>query len=410
MSKREDLGFAPGGFPRPDVPRLSVPERDNRWARVRALMDRDGLDAILALNNSANMDQSNGNGRYLSSIGGNGAQVSVVFPRHGEVTAVTGPVPTPDYWLQYQEWVTDIRTSFFTSTPVIVERLKELDLEGGRIGIAGLSGVAREPDGTVCLGTFTALQTELPHAEFVNATLLMDEVRFVKSDEEITLLQRGVQCVEAAFDVLDREATAGAPESWVYAQMMASMIEKGAEPNQLLLMAAGSPLPPVATMLPSVRPLGRDDVVMIEADAKWGGYLGHSTTTVWVDKPDDVDRAMAELQVEATQKCWDALRPGAMLGDFAALCADVAAGSGFECQPIMHSRGTGLDAPVLVARARDDRTKNWAVEENSVFIVKPRVTSRDGKRKVIWGDTVVVTQDGAQRLGSRPPLAAAIGG
>ena len=138
-----------GQYPAPDVPRLSLTERDARWARVRSLMDRDGLDAIVALHNSSNWDAGNANGRYLSCIGGNCAQISVVFPREGAVTAVTGPVPTPAYWREFQAWVEDIRAAFFHPVPVVIDRLRELGLERGRIGIAGLAGVARQPDGLV---------------------------------------------------------------------------------------------------------------------------------------------------------------------------------------------------------------------------------------------------------------------
>src|SRR5206468_11312478 len=127
---------------------------DRRWARVRALMERDDVDVIVALNHSGSWDQGNGNGRYLSSIGGNCACVSVVFPRAGDVVAVTGPVPAPDYWLAFQDWVEDVRSGFFSSTRVVIERLRELGLERGRIGVAGLAGAPREPDGLVAVGAY----------------------------------------------------------------------------------------------------------------------------------------------------------------------------------------------------------------------------------------------------------------
>jgi hypothetical protein len=57
---------------------------------------------------------------------------------------------------------------------------------------------------------------------------------------------------------------------------------------------------------------------------------------------------------------------------------------------------------VLVFHARDERTARWRLEENAVFIVKPVVASPDGARKLMWGDTVVVTATGARRLGARP--------
>jgi Xaa-Pro aminopeptidase len=365
-------------------------------------MDRENLDAVVALQNNGNWDQGSGNSRYLSSIGGNCAWVSVVFPRRGEVTAVTGPVPTPDYWREFQGWVSDIRPSFFAAVPVVVERLRELGLEHGRIGLAGLAGVARAPDGLVSYGAYRDLRAQLPDAELLNATDLMYEARFVKSTEEIAMLARAANLVQGAMEVLVREARAGVAETVVYARMVGWLLEQGSEPTTLLLWTAGNPVPPYVGTLPSRRLLAADDIICVEADAKWCGYLAHSARTVWVGDQDATDRAMAALQYEATRRCCEALRPGTALESTVGICAQVASDTSFECKPIIHSRGTGLDAPVLVGHARDERTRQWIVEENSVFVVKPEVTTRDGMRKVVSGDTVVVTPTGAKRLGDGP--------
>lgn len=394
-----------GVYPAPLLPKLSRAERDRRWAKVRDLMRRDGLELIIALNNSSSWDQGNGSGRYLSSVGGNCASVSVVFPLEGDVTVITGPVPAPSFWLQSQDWVEDIRTAFFNATPAVAERIRELGLSRACIGIAGLEGVAREPDGLVSQGAMTILREQLPGAEFVNATGLLYEARVVKGEEEIAMLRHAVTLVEDALDVLVREARPGVPETVVYARMVASLIEQGSEPSSLLLFTAGNPLPPFVGTLPSRRALAHGDVVLVEVDAKWCGYLGHGAATHWVSGPDALAREMAELQLHVTTQCWKAMKPGRKLADLVDVCAEATAGTSFLCSPIVHSRGLGLDAPVLVNRPRDEWTAGWVVEENSVFVVKPTLSTADGSRKVMWGDSVVVGPAGAERLGRRPALA-----
>lgn len=406
-ARKDTIGLGPGTYPQPIGPRLSLKERDARWARVRSLMKRDGLDAVIAFGNTSGWDQGSSSSRYLTSIGGNCAQVSVIFPLNGPVTAITGPVPTPEFWLKFQDWVSDVRTSFFNATPVMIERLRELGLDSSRIGIAALAGVARVPDGLVSHGAYKALEEQLPHATFVNATHLMDEVRFTKSDEEIAMLKQSVALVEGAWDVLEREAKPGVPECVVYGRMMGWLLEQGCEPTSLLLWAAGDPLPPAVSTLPSQRPLGPRDLIMIELDAKWCGYLGHGAITKWVGEPDDVAHEIAALQHRAFLRCLEAMKPGVPMGALVEICAAVASGTPYQCKPIIHSRGLGNDAPVLVFHARDERTANWLVEENAVFVVKPVVSLSDGSRKVMWGDSVVVKAEGAQRLGARPaPLVA----
>ncbi len=395
---------APPGYPVPDLPRFSLEERESRWGRVRKLMERDGLDAIVALHNSEGWDQANANGRYLSSIGGNCAWLSVVFPREGDVTAIVGPVPAPGFWLLSQDWVEDVRQAFFNASPVVAERLRELGLARGRIGLSGLGPVPRAPDGLVNHGAFRLLAEGLPDAELVDATGLLFEARFVKSTEELAMLTKAVEIVETGIDALEREAQSGVPEHVVYARMMSALLERGSEPTTLLLWTAGNPLPPAAATIPSQRRLAPDDTIQVEADAKWCGYLGHVSTTTWVGEPSPTELEMAELQMEATHRCWDALRPGTRLGDFVDLCTEVADSSPFVCEPIIHSRGLGFDAPVLVFKARNEVTRDWRLEENAVFVVKPRVATADGTRNVIWGDSVVVTPNGGHRLGTRPTL------
>ena len=366
-------------------------------------MRRDQFDAIITLTNSSSWDHGNAYGRYLTCIGGNCAQISVVFPLEGAVTAITGAVPAPSFWLEFQDWVEDVRTGFFNATPTIIERLRELGLDRGRIGIAGLEGVARVPDGLISHVAYSKIAQQLPHATLLNATLLMDEVRFVKSAEEIALFEQAVPLIENAWDVLEREARVGVPECVVYARMAASLVERGCEPSALLLWAAGNPVPPAVATMASRRPLERDDVILIELDAKWGGYLAHGALTHWVGEADATARAMAELQFEATQRCLAAMKPGVPMETFVKVCADVVVGTQFQCKPIIHGRGLGNDPPVLVFHARDERTARWPLEENAVFTVKPVVSTADGLRKVMWGDTAVVTAQGARRLGTRPP-------
>jgi Xaa-Pro aminopeptidase len=311
-------------------------------------------------------------------------------------------VPTPAYWLEFQDWVDDVRTGFFHATPTIIERLRELSLERSRIGIAGLRGVARVPDGLVSYGAYRALEEQLPQATLVDATFLMDEVRFVKSEEEIAMFKKAVALVEGALDVLEREARPGVPECVVYGRMMGWLLEQGSEPTTLMLWSAGNPLPPAVGTIASRRALADDDVIQVELDAKWCGYLGHGAITAWVGEADATTRTMAELQYEAVLRCLDAMRPGTPMEAFVEICADVVSGTPFQCKPIIHGRGLGNDAPVLVFHARDERTARWMLEESSVFVVKPVVSTADGTRKVMWGDTVVVTPTGARRLGSRP--------
>ena len=64
---------------------FSLEERDRRWARVRELMARDGIDVIVCLPCSNNHDRGQADARYLTQLGENSDEATVVFPLEGEV-------------------------------------------------------------------------------------------------------------------------------------------------------------------------------------------------------------------------------------------------------------------------------------------------------------------------------------
>ena len=52
------------------LPKFSSAERDRRWRRVRELMQREKLDAIIGFPNQSHWDQFQADIRYLTHIGG----------------------------------------------------------------------------------------------------------------------------------------------------------------------------------------------------------------------------------------------------------------------------------------------------------------------------------------------------
>jgi hypothetical protein len=45
---------------------------------------------------------------------------------------------------------------------------------------------------------------------------------------------------------------------------------------------------------------------------------------------------------------------------------------------------------------------DYELKENMTFIFKPAAVTADGNSLCTWGDTVVITANGARRLGTRP--------
>jgi Xaa-Pro aminopeptidase len=67
----------------------------------------------------------------------------------------------------------------------------------------------------------------------------------------------------------------------------------------------------------------------------------------------------------------------------------------------VHGRGLGDDGPLITNQSNPD-VAGTAIPANTVFVIKPGITY-NGKSDVGHvGDTVVVTANGCERLGTRP--------
>ncbi len=382
-----------------EVPHFSREERDRRWSRVRRLMERERIDVIVAPPHTGHHDHFSANVRYLTGLGGFSLEVGAVFPLAGDVTAVTVPDVARAHWYGRQDWVEDIRSEGREFGNCIVGRLKELNPVPARIGVAGLANVGRFPDGLISHRMYEKIAAALPNAEIVDATLLLDEARSVKSREELAFLERSVELCEAAIEVLAREARPGVPQCLVYGRMLASMVERGGEVPTMIMWNVGPPGWPQMGPMPTQRKLDVGDVINAEVEGRWAGYVGQVTQMAHVGPVTDQFRQMEEIQLEALRRVWEALKPGVTVGELARLPEEAAKGSPYQGRLLMHGRGLGDDSPLFTPSSRADI--GWVVEEGSVYIIKPLVMTEGRRRAVCMGDSVVCTANGARRLGKR---------
>ena len=398
-----DVDHTPGLYP---YPRFSLAERDRRWREVRARMAAQGLDALVTPQNTGHSMDFQANTRWLTHCGGGGdADVAAVFPLEGEVTVVATSVQPR--WPPVQNWVTDLREARRNYGRRIAERLSEL--RPHRVGIAGLGGGTRTPEGTLLHGTYVQLREACGDAELVDATDLLAEVRYVKSAEELAFLARSKELIDRATEAEVAAARPGRTDWEVWADTLHAMFSGGSEMPVHCNWVSG-PRPPRTLTRPSHRVLERGDVIFNELEASWGGYRAQGVVPVAVGQPDPVYVELMKVQQVLFDEMLAALRPGTTLGELQERCARLATETAPRTGPAagatglltMHGRGQGDDGPIITGHARDPKQLALPLQEHMVFILKPHVHSADDAYNINWGDTVVVTREGGRRLGTRP--------
>ena len=382
-------------------PRFSIAERDRRYAAVRERMKERRIDCLLFPHHTGEWDNYQAGTRYLSCIGGGGAATALVFPLEGEPIAVVREARRIDWWREQQDWISNIRApSKFSWAGVFKDALAERKLTSGRIGIVGLKDVIRDAEGVIAHGEVEMLTSAFPGLAIESAADIVDAVRKCKSPEEVTIMRRAQVCADAISEAAREATRADVDEHDIYAAMMAAHVRAGGETPTMMLFSADRRMWQTH-LLPRFRRVHSDDVIVVEAEAKFFGYIAQSVETIAL-RP--LSRREA-LLLDVSKACLDivmaAMKPGIAYADLIALWEKTA--TGVEYQPgrtMGHGLGQGQDGPLTT---RGGTAGGALVEEGDCFVLKPWVEDRDGTISARVGANVVVEKGGAIRLGPSDP-------
>jgi len=384
------------------IPQLSIEERDRRYKIVRDEMANRDIDVLILPANTGRWEQLQGDSRYLTTIGGFATEVFTVFPREGEVTAYI--FNRAAWWQRAQQWVSDVRDGRNRWGQNAIERITELGLQKGTIGISGLAGLFRAPEGIIPYSSVKAVQDAFPQATIVNATEMMQEIRAVKSAEEVSLLQRSAEIVEKTIEAMVEHANPGVSEKELYGAMVHAMLANDGELPTLFFLSAGPGLSN-SSFVPTDYRIQKGDRLINEIEAKYAGYAAQAVSPVVIGAADDEYQKLIHI----SRACFDAvlhnMKPGVTFGWLFDIYRDTVERQGqgkyLWNHPMMHARGLGDDGPALLGDKDLERFSKIELKTGMTFILKPQVRPKEGKGRGSIGDTVTVTENGARRLGKR---------
>jgi Xaa-Pro dipeptidase len=385
---------------------FSIAERDLRWCKVRALMARVGIDLIVCLPNTASHDRGAADTRYLTQLGENSDEAMAAFPIDGDVRAWHG---RPGVWPS-SNWLSDIRSARRgTGGATIAGYINEFpQFEKARIGIAGLRSTpmthCRAPEGEVNWQSVEMLKAAFPGAEFVSASGVLGEARWSKSAEEVEFLRKGVQIAEKTLDAIRETAREGVAERDVFGEMMCANAKAGGSFTPMFGWISGPQGNPYHRIQqPTFRKFADRDILSVEIEGRWGGYIAQIDQSLVVNEADDgLDDAM-KLAYEAFNRTLELLRPGTTMQELAGSATMTALGGRLQAGLGFHGRGTGDDGPLLIAGVQlKPEIAELSLAENCCFAVKPSITFDGIAEYCRWGDSVVVGSHGGVRLGTRP--------
>lgn len=233
--------------------------------------------------------------------------------------------------------------------------------------------------------------------ELVDGHELVEQLRTVKDDTEITNLTAASRVTDEIFAAVLTDLRPGVTETEIAWRLRAEMHARGAEPGFDSIVAFG-PNSARPHHQPTDRPLATGDLVKMDFGARVQGYHADMTRTVVFGRAAGWQRDLHALVGVIQQEARDEVRPGAVPVDLDATVRRRIEESGHE---VAHGLGHGVgleihESPFLVPESAAAR-----LVDRVAVTVEPGIYL-PGRGGVRIEDTVVVSADGAEPLTTSP--------
>src|SRR5207247_4491547 len=126
-----------------------------------------------------------------------------------------------------------------------------------------------------------AIQDTFPRAKLINATEMMQEIRAIKSAEEVSLLERSAAIIEKVIETMVQTARPGVSEKELYGAMVHAMLSNGGEVPTLFFLSAGPDISN-SSFVPTDYMIQNGDRIINEIEAKNDGYTAPSESQMRV--------------------------------------------------------------------------------------------------------------------------------
>lgn len=258
---------------------VSTVELNRRWQDTRKAMKEARLDFLL-IENAASLFP--GHIRWFTDMTvADGDPTTLIFPREDDITTITFGDNTTNEPMMPLPVLAGVKKRFsvpmlpnlkdtgYLNAEIVVEALKSY--RNCRIGLVGL--------GFMSVAFYQYVTSHLESAKFVDATDLVDTIKVIKSQEEISLIRDTCRIQDEVFDYLVNHVQSGRKISEIRADASRRCSELGANKTNIMLMVMGK--------MPSLSPIviepGDQIVCLIESDGP-SGFWGELCRTICLGK------------------------------------------------------------------------------------------------------------------------------
>jgi Xaa-Pro dipeptidase len=351
----------------------------DRHQQFLALMAERGWDLLLFYGDNWRKDHF----RCLVNVNFQGPQAVAALFRSGEVRAIV-----TDPWD-----LEPVAGAVNGNASVALQLADGLDslFAKERAAVIAINGIEQME------ARYVQVVRDVTHSVPVSATLDVEEIRRVKTPQEIAWIKRAADLADRGYGQFVKVCQPGMTEFELVAEVESFVKANGAEDNFMLVASGGTEV--TGMKPPTPRKFKPGDSVTTELTPAVNGFYAQICRTLVIGEPSSKQLQAYSIFSEAQQAAQELLRPGVDISDVARVQNDVFRKHGFgEYTGPQYTRVRGHNLGLY-----PDELPH--VLENVHYIVKPDMvviahpnTYLPLSGYMVFGDTLLVTQTGCESL------------
>lgn len=347
---------------------------EQRLTRLRAALEKQGLDAMLVLRPE--------NRRYLSGFTGSAGILLVTQDEQVFLTDFR-------YTQQAEEQCKHCRIVEYPNganpNTYVFELLRAKSAK--RLGF--------ESDFVTYAQHQSFLQA-FSEVELIPAAGLIEELRLYKEESELVILRQAAKIADDAFAHILTVLKPGLTEREVALELETFMRKAGADSSSFDIIVASGHRSALPHGRASDKVIEYGDFVKMDFGAYYQGYCSDLTRTVVLGQPSDKQREIYETVLEAQLHAVATIKAGMTGREADALARDIIAAKGYG-DNFGHSLGHGLGMLVHEAPSLSQQRGDQVLEPGMVVTVEPGIYLPDfGGVRI--EDDIVITDKGNEVL------------
>lgn len=384
---------------RDGYPSFSPEEIGRRHESVRRLLAAQNVDVLLLYG----AGRFNSDLQFLTNWPG-GREGYLVLPRDGEpelLVQLFNHVPMA----QRLSLVPRTEWAGADSVQSVARAIRAAVGSGGSARV-GLSG-------SLPFSQYQRLAAALEPAQIVDLNRAYRDLRLIRSEEELRFFRAAAELTDRAIERIARDLRPGIHEYDIATSVETACLEAGGYSGIHFIASTPMQGGETAVFVPhqyqSNRVLREGDAVITEISGGFWGYTGQAHRTFFLGEPTEEWAALHRASQEAYEAIEAVLRDGATL-DQLLDAAEIIDRSGYTIyDDLLH--GANQYPPIVKTRSTShSNPASFVFRSGMVVTLQPQLTTPDRRIGMQYGETVLITPTGVERLHRFPRQMVVVGG